>query len=105
MSALDQFHFDPDDIRQLADTFAATTSTISALGLANSLADGVTDGLAASRVLGACGTARAAIDGAMLRAAANMQTLGDTTDTAIAQFLTQDSARAAGFMDTGLDLP
>ncbi|WP_067835618.1 hypothetical protein [Nocardia lijiangensis] len=105
MSALGQFHFDPDDVRQLADTFATTTSTISALGLANAPADGVTDGLAATSVLGACGSAITAVDRAALGAAAGMQTLGDTTGTAITQFLSEDADRAAGITNIGLDLP
>ncbi|WP_327112570.1 hypothetical protein OHB12_29110 [Nocardia sp. NBC_01730] len=105
MGALEQFHVDPDDIRRLADTFAATTSTISAVGLRNSLAAGVPDGLAETSVLGACGTAIAAVDRAALGAAAGMQTLGDATDTVISQFLAQDGNRAAEMTEMGLDLP
>ncbi|TQM30644.1 type VII secretion target [Nocardia bhagyanarayanae] len=105
MSAFERLHFDPDDVRRLADTFATTTSTISRLGLANRPADGVTDGLAATSVLRACGSAIAAVDRAVLGAAAGMQTLGDTTGTAITQFLSGDANRADDIADIGLDLP
>ncbi|MEV0030587.1 hypothetical protein [Nocardia sp. NPDC050793] len=105
MSKLEQFHFDPDDVRRLADTFATTTSTISVLGKANRPVDGVTYGLAATRVLGACDNAITAVFGAVLAAAAGMQTLGDATSTTVTQFLSQDGDRAAEIATTGLDLP
>ncbi|MET8777627.1 hypothetical protein ABZV58_21705 [Nocardia sp. NPDC004654] len=102
---MEQFHFDPDDVRRLADTFATTTSMISVLGKRSRPVDGVTYGLVATRVVEACDRAITGVFGAALAAAAGMQALGDATSTTVTQFLSQDGDRAAEITTTGLDLP